>query len=187
MFVCWFCFVLIVLLFILVLVVIVWIDDEIYVLVCFGVGFGYWIVYCGLKSGIRVEFLGEDGDWVYICFGDIEGYVGKQYISCFFIVVICLEQISGDCKDMESCMIEMCECLSSVEVECDWLCVENEEFKGLLSSCSDELENLCEVVVDLICFDQVNCWLNEEFSMLCLEFDQVKVENVMLCGNNIFQ
>ena len=125
-----------------------WIDDEIYVPVRSGAGSGYRIVHRGLKSGTRVEFLGEDGDWAHIRFGDTEGYIGKQYISRSPTAAIRLEQISGDRKQMESRMTEMRERLSSVEAERDRLSAENEELKGSLSSRSDELENLRDVAAD---------------------------------------
>jgi len=138
----WLCFVLIALLSTPALAATAWIDDEIYVPVRSGAGSGYRIVHRGLKSGTRVEFLGEDGDWAHIRFSDNEGYIPKQYISRSPTAAIRLEQISGDSKEMESRMTEMRERLSSVETERDRLSAENEELKGSLSSRSDELENL---------------------------------------------
>ena len=150
----WLCFVLIALLSTPALAATAWIDDEIYVPVRSGAGSGYRIVHRGLKSGTRVEFLGEDGDWAHIRFGDTEGYIGKQYISRSPTAAIRLEQISGDRKQMESRMTEMRERLSSVEAERDRLSAENEELKGSLSSRSDELENLRDVAADPIRLDQ---------------------------------
>ena len=183
----WLCFVLIALLSTPALAATAWIDDEIYVPVRSGAGSGYRIVHRGPKSGTRVEFLGEDGDWAHIRFGDTEGYIGKQYISRSPTAAIRLEQISGDRKQMESRMTEMRERLSSVEAERDRLSAENEELKGSLSSRSDELENLRDVAADPIRLDQANRRLNEELSMLRSELDQVKAENAMLRGNNTSQ
>ena len=183
----WLCFVLIALLSTPALAATARIDDEIYVPVRSGAGSGYRIVHRGLKSGTRVEFLGEDGDWAHIRFGDTEGYIGKQYISRSPTAAIRLEQISGDRKQMESRMTEMRERLSSVEAERDRLSAENEELKGSLSSRSDELENLRDVAADPIRLDQANRRLNEELSMLRSELDQVKAENAMLRGNNTSQ
>ena len=129
----WLCFVLIALLSTPALAATAWIDDEIYVPVRSGAGSGYRIVHRGLKSGTRVEFLGEDGDWAHIRFGDTEGYIGKQYISRSPTAAIRLEQISGDRKQMESRMTEMRERLSSVEAERDRLSAENEELSMLRS------------------------------------------------------
>ena len=183
----WLCFVLIALLSTPALAATAWIDDEIYVPVRSGAGSGYRIVHRGLKSGTRVEFLGEDGDWARIRFSDTEGYIPKQYISRSPTAAIRLEQISGDRKQMESRMTEMRERLSSVEAERDRLSAENEELKGSLSSRSDELENLRDVAADPIRLDQANRRLNEELSMLRSELDQVKAENAMLRGNNTSQ
>ena len=152
----WLCFVLIALLSTPALAATAWIDDEIYVPVRSGAGSGYRIVHRGLKSGTRVEFLGEDGDWAHIRFSDNEGYIPKQYISRSPTAAIRLEQISGDSKEMESRMTEMRERLSSVETERDRLSAENEELKGSLSSRSDELENLRDVAADPIRLDQAN-------------------------------
>ena len=58
-----------------------WIGDEIYVPMRAGAGTGYRIVHRGIKSGTRVELLGEEGDWIHIRYGNREGYVEKQYIS----------------------------------------------------------------------------------------------------------
>lgn len=183
----WLCVALIALLSSPALAATAWIDDEIYVPARSGAGSGYRIVHRGLKSGTRVEFLGEEGDWARIRFGDTEGYIPMQYVSRSPTAEIRLQQISGDRKEMESRMTEMRERLSSVETERDRLSAENEELKASLSSRSEELENLRDVAADPIRLDQANRRLNEELSMLRSELDQVKAENAMLRGNNTSQ
>ena len=58
-----------------------WVDDSIYVPIRAAANPSGRILHRGIKSGTRIEFLGFEGDWAKIRYGDTEGYIGKQYLS----------------------------------------------------------------------------------------------------------
>lgn len=68
-----------------------WVDDSIYVPIRAAANPGGRIVHRGIKSGTRVEFFGFDGDCAKIRYGDVEGYIGKQYLSQSPTAAILLE------------------------------------------------------------------------------------------------
>ncbi|ASK33788.1 TIGR04211 family SH3 domain-containing protein [Alloalcanivorax mobilis] len=157
-----------------------WVDDEVYVPVRAGAGGQYRIVHRGIKSGTRIEFLGNDGDWAHIRYGSIEGYIGKQYISTTPTAGIELERVSKENDELSSKMAELRTRLNELEGERNALTSRGDELKASLDSRSNELEQLRDVAADPIRLDQANRRLNEELSMLRSELDQVKAENAML-------
>jgi SH3 domain protein len=157
-----------------------WVGDEVYVPVRAGAGNQYRIVHRGIKSGTRIEFLGTNGDWAHIRYGDIEGYIGKQYVSSTPTAGIELEKIRQENDQLKKQKAEIRTRLSELEGERQALSERSEGLQASLDSRSNELEQLRTVAADPIRLDQANRRLNEELSMLRSELDQVKAENAML-------
>ncbi|MFP1684197.1 TIGR04211 family SH3 domain-containing protein [Alloalcanivorax sp. C16-1] len=161
-----------------------WVDDEIYVPVRSGAGSGYRIVHRGLKSGTQVELLGEEGDWVHIRHGDVDGYIGKQYISRTPVAAIRLRDATQKAEKLEQQVGTLQEQLNQAQSERDRLSGENQELQGSLTSRGQELDKLRDVAADPLRLDQANRRLNEELSMLRSDLDQLKAENTMLRNDN---
>lgn len=161
-----------------------WVDDEIYVPVRSGAGSGYRIVHRGLKSGTQVELLGEEGDWAHIRYGDVDGYIGKQYISRSPVAAIRLRDATQKAEKLEQQVAALQEQLNQAQSERDRLSGENQELQGSLTSRSQELDKLRDVAADPLRLDQANRRLNEELSMLRSDLDQLKAENTMLRNDN---
>ncbi|MBM7334447.1 MAG: TIGR04211 family SH3 domain-containing protein [Alcanivorax sp.] len=161
-----------------------WVDDEIYVPVRSGAGSGYRIVHRGLKSGTQVELLGEEGDWAHIRYGDVDGYIGKQYISRSPVAAIRLRDATQKAEKLEQQVAALQEQLNQAQSERDRLSGENQELQGSLTSRGQELDKLRDVAADPLRLDQANRRLNEELSMLRSDLDQLKAENTMLRNDN---
>ncbi|MCU5787486.1 TIGR04211 family SH3 domain-containing protein [Alloalcanivorax marinus] len=161
-----------------------WVDDEIYVPVRSGAGSGYRIVHRGLKSGTQVELLGEEGDWAHIRYGDVDGYIGKQYISRSPVAAIRLRDATQKAEKLEQQVVALQEQLNQAQSERDRLSGENQELQGSLTSRGQELDKLRDVAADPLRLDQANRRLNEELSMLRSDLDQLKAENTMLRNDN---
>lgn len=161
-----------------------WVDDEIYVPVRSGAGSGYRIVHRGLKSGTQVELLGEEGDWAHIRYGDVDGYIGKQYISRSPVAAIRLRDATQKAEKLEQQVAALQEQLNQAQSERDRLSGENQELQGSLTSRGQELDKLRDVAADPLRLDQANRRLNEELSMLRSDLDQLKDENTMLRNDN---
>lgn len=161
-----------------------WVDDEIYVPVRSGAGSGYRIVHRGLKSGTQVELLGEEGDWAHIRYGDVDGYIGKQYISRSPVAAIRLRDATQKAEKLEQQVAALQEQLTQAQSERDRLSGENQELQGSLTSRGQELDKLRDVAADPLRLDQANRRLNEELSMLRSDLDQLKAENTMLRNDN---
>ncbi|GAA5118502.1 TIGR04211 family SH3 domain-containing protein [Alloalcanivorax gelatiniphagus] len=161
-----------------------WVSDEIYVPVRSGAGSGYRIVHRGLKSGTQVEFLGEEGDWAHIRHGDVDGYIGKQYISRTPVAAIRLRDATQKAEKLEQQVSTLREQLGQAQSERDRLSGENQELQGSLTSRGQELDKLRDVAADPLRLDQANRRLNEELSMLRSDLDQLKAENAMLRNDN---
>ena len=140
-----------------------------------------------IKSGTRIEFLGFEGDWAKIRYGDTEGYIGKQYLSQSPTAAIRLERATQASEQAKAEVAKLRTQLAQIKGERDALSEQSSELKNALSSRSNELEQLQEVASDPIRLDQANRRLNEELSLLRSELDQVKGENVMLRNNNTSQ
>ncbi|CUR47230.1 TIGR04211 family SH3 domain-containing protein [Alloalcanivorax xenomutans] len=161
-----------------------WIGDEIYVPMRAGAGTGYRIVHRGIKSGTRVELLGEEGDWIHIRYGNREGYVEKQYISRTPTAALRLQKLTQDTEKATSTASDLRRQMAELEGQRDALRGEVEELRSSLTSRSNELDQLRNVAADPIRLDQANRRLNEELSMLRSELDQVKAENALLRNDN---
>lgn len=157
-----------------------WVNDEVYVPLRSGAGPGYRIVHRGLKSGTQVEFLGEEGDWAHIRHGNVEGYVGKQYISRTPVAAIRLRETARKNEELTRTVAALREQLDGLQGEHDRLIDENKELQGSLTSRGQELDKLRDVAADPLRLDQANRRLNEELSMLRSDLDQLKAENAML-------
>lgn len=164
-----------------------WVDDSIYVPIRASASPGGRIVHRGIKSGTRVEFFGFDGDWAKIRYGDIEGYIGKQYLSQSPTAAILLERAREDSEKAKAEAAKLRSQLAELKGQRDALSDQASELKNSLSARSNELDKLQEVAADPIRLDQANRRLNEELSLLRSELDQVKGENVMLRNNNTSQ
>ena len=164
-----------------------WIDDSIYVPVRAAANPGGRILHRGLKSGTRIEFLGFEGDWAKIRYGDVEGYIGKQYLSQSPTAAILLERARKDSEAAKAEAAKLRAQLAEIKGERDALSEQSKALKDSLNSRSDELEQLQEVASDPIRLDQANRRLNEELSLLRSELDQVKGENVMLRSSNRYR
>ncbi len=164
-----------------------WVDDSIYVPIRAAANPGGRIVHRGIKSGTRVEFFGFDGDWAKIQYGDIEGYIGKQYLSQSPTAAILLERARSDSEAAKAEAAKLRTQLAEIKGERDALAEQSQTLKDSLTSRSDELEQLQEVASDPIRLDQANRRLNEELSLLRSELDQVKAENVMLRSSNRYR
>ncbi|KGD65801.1 hypothetical protein Y5S_01025 [Alcanivorax nanhaiticus] len=164
-----------------------WVDDSIYVPIRAAANPGGRIVHRGIKSGTRIEFYGFDGDWAKIRYGDIEGYIGKQYLSQSPTAEILLERARSDSEAAKAEAAKLRAQLAEIKGERDALSEQSQSLKDSLSSRSNELEQLQEVASDPIRLDQANRRLNEELSLLRSELDQVKGENVMLRSSNRYR
>lgn len=157
-----------------------WVGDDIYVPIRAGAGSQYRIVNRGIKSGTRIEYLGDSGDWAHIRYGDTEGYIGKQYVSHSPTAGIQLDQVRKDNKQLKSQVDDLSQKLHSVQDQRDQLQSQASDLKTNLDSRSKQLEQLRKVASDPIRLDQSNRHLNQELSVLRSELDQVKGENAML-------
>ncbi|MCG8393814.1 MAG: TIGR04211 family SH3 domain-containing protein [Pseudomonadales bacterium] len=164
-----------------------WVDDSIYVPIRASASPGGRILHRGIKSGTRIEFLGFEGDWAKIRYGDIEGYIGKQYLSQTPTAEILLERAQKASEAAKAEAAKLRTQLAELKGERDALAEQSSELKNSLNARSNELEQLQEVASDPIRLDQANRRLNEELSLLRSELDQVKGENVMLRNNNTSQ
>ncbi len=164
-----------------------WVDDSIYVPIRAAANPSGRIVHRGIKSGTRIEFYGFDGDWAKIRYGDIEGYIGKQYLSQSPTAEILLERARSDSEAAKAEAAKLRAQLAEIKGERDALSEQSQSLKDSLSSRSNELEQLQEVASDPIRLDQANRRLNEELSLLRSELDQVKGENVMLRSSNRYR
>ncbi len=164
-----------------------WVDDSIYVPIRAAANPSGRILHRGIKSGTRIEFLGFEGDWAKIRYGDTEGYIGKQYLSQSPTAEIRLERATQASEQAKVEVAKLRTQLAEIQGERDALSEQSSELKNSLSSRSNELEQLQEVASDPIRLDQANRRLNEELSLLRSELDQVKGENVMLRNNNTSQ
>lgn len=164
-----------------------WVDDSIYVPIRAAANPGGRIVHRGIKSGTRVEFYGFDGDWAKIRYGDVEGYIGKQYLSQSPTAAILLERARSDSEAAKAEAAKLRTQLAEIKGERDALSEQSKSLKDSLTSRSDQLEQLQEVASDPIRLDQANRRLNEELSLLRSELDQIKAENVMLRSSNRYR
>ncbi|EKF74066.1 hypothetical protein A11A3_10421 [Alcanivorax hongdengensis A-11-3] len=161
-----------------------WVDDSIYVPIRATASPGGRILHRGIKSGTRIEFLGNDGDWAKIRYGDIEGYIGKQYVSQTPTAAIQLERVSKENQEARAELSKLRNQMADLKGERDALSDQTSQLKNSLDSRGKELDKLQKVAADPIRLDQANRHLNEELSLLRSELDQVKAENVMLRNNN---
>lgn len=161
-----------------------WVDDSVYVPIRATAKSGGRILHRGIKSGTRIEFLGNEGDWAKIRYRDTEGYIGKQYVSRQPTAAIRLEQISKDSEQAQSKLAKLRTQLAEARGQRDALKEQNKELKSSLTSRGNELDQLKDVASDPIRLDQANRRLNEELSLLRSEQDQLKAENAMLRSNN---
>ena len=164
-----------------------WVDDSIYVPIRSSANPAGRILHRGIKSGTRIEFLGFDGDWAKIRYKDIEGYIGKQYLSQSPTAEIMLERANQASEEAKAEAAKLRTQLAELKGEHEALSEQSSELKNALSSRSEELEQLQDVASDPIRLDEANRRLNEELSLLRSELDQVKGENVMLRNNNTSQ
>lgn len=164
-----------------------WVDDSIYVPIRASANPGGRILHRGIKSGTRIEFLGFEGDWAKIRYSDIEGYIGKQYLSQSPTADILLERANQASEQAKAEAAKLRAQLAELKGQHEALSEQSSELKNALTARSSELEQLQDVASDPIRLDQANRRLNEELSLLRSELDQVKGENVMLRSNNTSQ
>ena len=164
-----------------------WVDDSIYVPIRSSANPSGRILHRGIQSGTRIEFLGFNGDWAKIRYKDIEGYIGKQYLSQSPTAEILLERANQASEQAKAEAAKLRTQLAGLKGQHEALSEQSSELKNALSARSNELEQLQDVASDPIRLDQANRRLNEELSLLRSELDQVKGENVMLRNNNTSQ
>ena len=164
-----------------------WVDDSIYVPIRAAANPSGRILHRGIKSGTRIEFMGFEGDWAKIRYGDIDGYIGKQYLRQSPTAAIQVARARNESEQAKAEAAKLRTQLAEIKGERDALSEQAGELKQSLNSRSDELEQLQEVASDPIRLDQANRQLNEELSLYRSELDQLKAENVMLRNNNTSQ
>ena len=79
-----------------------WVDDSIYVPIRAAANPSGRILHRGIKSGTRIEFMGFEGDWAKIRYGDIDGYIGKQYLSQSPTAAIQLERARNESEQAKA-------------------------------------------------------------------------------------
>ena len=161
-----------------------WINDSLYVPVRATASPSGRIVHRGLRTGTRIQFLGNEGDWAKIRFNSTEGYIEQQYLSRTPIAALQLDSARQETAKLKSENTELREQLAELRQQRDGLANRSKELESSLSSRNSELEQLQTVAADPIRLDQANRRLNEELSLLRSELDQVKAENIMLRSDN---
>ncbi|MDX1804846.1 MAG: TIGR04211 family SH3 domain-containing protein [Alcanivorax sp.] len=161
-----------------------WVDDSIYVPIRATASPSGRILHRGIKSGTRIDYLGTDGDWAKIRYGDIEGYIGKQYVSQTPTAALQLDSMREETRKAKAEAAKLRSQLAELQGQRDALTEQQAQLKKSLTSRSNELDKLQKVAADPIRLDQANRHLNEELSLLRSELDQVKGENVMLRNSN---
>lgn len=161
-----------------------WVDDSIYVPIRATGVTGGRILHRGIKSGTKIELLGYEGDWAKIRFGDIEGYIGKQYVSESPTAELLLATERKKSASQAQQLTTLRQQLAALTTERDTLASRSSQLQSSLARHEEELDDLKTVAADPIRLDRANRELNETLSLLRAELDQLKSENAMLSSDN---
>lgn len=160
-----------------------YIDDTLLVPLRSGAGTSYRIIHKGIKSGLKLEILEQDGETGYSKVrtpSGLEGFLPSRYLSREPIARIKLQTANSKLASVTAENKSLQKQLGTLQRDFNKLNQTHESTNKQLNQSSQELDNIKNISANAINLDRKNRELRESNEQLRNELELLQVENIRL-------